>query len=224
MRILAGCALFLAFAATSGCHVSLNGLGPGVQGSGLKVTDVRAVPEFTKVRVRNSANVIIQIGDEQSVEVEVDDNLVDVITTDVSGGEMTVSSDGSYSTNLGVTVRVTVPKLEAASINGSGDITVSGLAAEKFEATVRGSGDIRVVGTATRIEAKVTGSGDIDLSQLNADTGAAKVTGSGDISICVSEKLDARVTGSGDIRYGGHSGSEPKVDESVTGSGNISKR
>jgi hypothetical protein len=224
MRILTGCALFLALMATSGCHVSFNGLGAGVQGSGVKVTDIRGVPEFTKVRVTNSANVIVQIGDEQTVEVEVDDNLVDLITTDVSSGEMTVSSDGSYSTSIGVTVRVTVPRLEAASISGSGDITVSGLAADTFEATIRGSGDITVVGTARRVEATVTGSGDIDLSQLNADTGAARVTGSGDISISVSEELKARVTGSGDIRYRGHSGSDPKVDESVTGSGDISKQ
>lgn len=219
MRLLLGCFLFSIVGLASGCHVAFD----SIQGSGIKVTDIRAVADFTKLSVSNSADVIVQIGDEQSVEVDIDDNLVDVITTEVSNGRLSISSNQSYSTNVGLQVRITVPRLEAVSISGSGDVTVTGLSNDEFKASITGSGDIKAAGTATAVEAKVTGSGTVDLAELHAETAEAKVTGSGDIYVCASKDVSARVTGSGDISYAGHSDLNPAVSSSVTGSGNVRK-
>ena len=188
------------------------------------VTDVRDLPEFNKVALQGSPNVEVQIGEQQSVEVEVDDNLVDVITTEVSDGELTISSNESYSTSSGITVRITIPQLESVQVAGSGNVTASGLAESSFSGIVSGSGDVVVTGTATSVTTHVTGSGDIDLSDLRAETVTAEVTGSGDIDVTASQTVAATVTGSGDITYSGHSGGEPTVTSTINGSGDVEKR
>lgn len=188
------------------------------------VTDVRDLPEFSKISLDGSTNVELQIGDEQSVEVDVDDNLVDVITTEVSDGELTISSNESYSTSSGITVRITIAELQSVEVAGSGNVTASGLTGDSLSVTVLGSGDVVVTGTATKVTAHVTGSGDIDLTNLKAETVTADVTGSGDIDVTASGTIAATVSGSGDITYSGHSGGEPTVTSTVHGSGDVEKR
>lgn len=208
----------------SGCHVSLRGLGPAVEGSGSKVTDMRDLKEFREISLSSDATVEVALGDEQSVELELDDNLVDIIETEVRSGRLTIKSNKNYRSNIGILVRITVPKLEAVTVSGSGEVNVQNLEADRFEGRVTGSGEIRVKGTAKHVEAAVTGSGDIDFSDLHAEAVEAKVTGSGDIRVSASNRVKARVTGSGDISYAGHSGAMPKLESKITGSGDVRKR
>lgn len=218
MRLTAVCALCLL---VTGCHVNIGG---GIQGSGNTVTDIRAVDAFSKIKLLSSADVVVEISDEQSVEVEVDDNLVDIITTEVSGETLSISSTESYSSRSGIVVRIKVAELDEVSIGGSGEIKIDGLAADDFSATVTGSGDVVASGTAKALTARVTGSGDVDCSAVKAETAEARVTGSGDVAVSASQSVKANITGSGDIVYSGHSGKNPDVDTSVMGSGDIHKK
>ncbi len=206
-----------------GCVANFTGLA-SVAGSGNMVTDIRDVPQFDRVLVEGSTDVTVSIGDTQSVEVDVDDNLVDIITTEVSDGRLVVSSSQGYSSSGGVVVRITVPELNGVGITGSGDLTASGLRAKDFEASVAGSGDITVTGETATVTARVAGSGTIDASKLHSTEAVAKIAGSGDIYVCASSKVTAKIAGSGDIAYSGHSGMEPEVSTSVAGSGDVTKR
>lgn len=223
MRLTAICGLLSALC-VSGCVVNMNGGFNAVQGSGNMVTDIRDLPQFDSVLLEGSSNVVITIGDVQAVEVDADDNIVDVITTEVDQGRLVVSSSHNYSTQNEVVVRITIPELKKIGISGSGDVTVTELASPEFEASVAGSGDIIVTGTAGTVTARVAGSGTIDLTQLHASDAVAKIAGSGDIYVCASASITAKIAGSGDVQYSGHSGMSPKVSTSVAGSGDVTQR
>lgn len=195
-----------------------------VTGSGIKISETRNVGPFSQVHVSGSPDAIITIGPEQSVVVETDDNLIDMLQTEVENGQLNIRMEGSYSTSIGLKVFITMPSLDGVSVTGSGDVTATGLNGDDLKARISGSGDIELNGTASSIEASVTGSGDMDLSKLVAQKASVKVTGSGDIFVCATESVDASVTGSGDITYEGYGGQEPKVNQSVTGSGDINHR
>ena len=203
-----------------GCVLNLN----AVVGSGNTVTDVRDVPRFDQVLLEGASDVVITIAETQAVSVDVDDNLVDIITTEVVDGRLVISNSQSYSTQTGVIVRITVPELTKVGISGSGDVSVSGLAVKEFDASIAGSGDIAVTGSAEIVTARVAGSGTIDLFGLQAVDATAKIAGSGDVYVCASSSVTAKIAGSGDVEYCGHSGMEPKVSSSIAGSGVISKR
>lgn len=212
--------LFLAFAFASGCVRIYGGL-TGVRGSGVKASQTRQVDSFGRIDLRGSSDVEIRQGDERVVVVEADDNLLDLITTDVRGETLVISSRRPYSSRLGVRVQVTTPNLSAVSVSGSGDITIDGLSSPSFEISVQGSGDVAAAGEVDRLEVRIMGSGDVELFALRAREAKVSIAGSGDAELEVSEALDATIQGSGDIVYRGH---PPKVTQRVHGSGDVVPR
>lgn len=193
-------------------------LGPGVQGSGNVKAEMRELGRFTGIDLEGAADVNVTIGEQQSVLVETDDNILPIIETTLDGDRLVISSKDNFRSSKGVKVRITVARLEAARISGSGSITATGVKSGKFEAAVSGSGDLRISGEAESLNAVVTGSGDIDTTKLEAADATVTVTGSGDVKISASKSISASVTGSGDVRY---TGKPSQVQKSVTGSGTI---
>jgi hypothetical protein len=190
----------------------------GVEGSGNRVSEERDLEPFTGIYLAGSEEVVVTVGEPQSVTVEADDNLIDLVETMVQGGKLFVRTEKRYRSSTGIRVVVGVPELGEVSLAGSGDMEISGLEAEGFSAAIAGSGTISARGTVESLVANVTGSGDIRLFELEARSAEALITGSGDIEVRATESLDASVTGSGDIRYRGN---PEKVRKSVTGSGDI---
>ncbi len=192
-----------------------------VRGSGVAATEGRDVPEFARVKVVGSTDVSVVVGDEQTVHVSADDNLLPVIKTEVIDGELVVSSDESYFTSIGVTVNVTVTALEGVSVTGSGDVVVVGVDAEAFDVRITGSGDVQVSGKAEQLTVTVAGSGDAALFGLISREAVVTVDGSGDVEVHATWSFDGEVRGSGDITYAGN---PPTVGESTSGSGDIEPR
>ena len=193
--------------------------GPRVVGSGIAQTETRQVGAFQNVRIDGSAKVNVKIGGEPSLTVTADDNILPILTTDVRGDTLVISckDNVSYSPKVGVTVEITTPALSGVEINGSGDVNVTNLKAQKFSAIIRGSGDVRASGSADSINAEIKGSGDIKLGELHAKSGNVSVAGSGNATVNVSDELNVNVAGSGDIRYRG----SPKIQKSIAGSGSV---
>ena len=72
----------------------------GVEGSGVAASDTRVVDPFESVELAGSNNVVVRVGEQQSVVVRADDNLLDRVTTEVQSGKLVVgNTPGSFSTN-----------------------------------------------------------------------------------------------------------------------------
>ena len=117
-----------------------------------------------------------------------------------------------------VKVEITLPDLQSACIEGSGDLRLEDLHQDALDLAITGSGTIRATGEVIRLSAEVTGSGDVKAKDLRASVTELQVSGSGDIKAQALQSLKARVTGSGDIKVWGN---PSKRDTRVTGSGEI---
>lgn len=193
----------------------------GLRGSGIAVTQSRAVPSFTAVDLAGSNDVTVHIGEKQAVVVEADDNLIGLVTTDVQSGTLVLGTSGSFTTEHPMTVDATVPTLYAVVLSGSGVVTVEGVGAEQLTVRVPGSGLLRVSGTAERLDVSLSGSGDVQLEDLVARDVAATLSGSGRLQVHATDSLDASVPGTGVIVYGGN---PSNVTQDVTGTGVILKQ
>jgi hypothetical protein len=189
-----------------------------VEGSGVAASSPRPVPAFTAIELTGSINVVVRVGSPRSVVVRSDDNLLSRITTTVDGGTLAVGTHGTFSTHAPMSVEVTVPALEAATLSGSGNLAVTGVRAATFRAALEGSGVLRASGAVGHLDAALPGSGEMRLETLAARDVAAILSGSGRLLVLAKRTLDARLTGSGVILYGGDPAS---VTRSVTGSGVI---
>jgi hypothetical protein len=189
------------------------------EGSGVPATQARDVPAFHSVELAGSSNVVIRVGEPQSVVVRADDNLLKRVTTEVRSGTLVIANTpGSFTTKSPMSVEVEAPTLEAVTLSGSGNIVVDGVAAKSLKVSVPGSGTLTGSGTATRLDVSVSGSGSLQLTRLVASDARAVVSGSGSIFVTATASLDASVSGSGSILYAGN---PEKVTKSVTGAGAI---
>jgi hypothetical protein len=190
-----------------------------VQGSGVAAAETREVPPFTGVELAGGNNVIVRVGDERSVVVRGDDNLLSSITTQVEDGHLVVGqTPGSFQTKSPTQVEVSVPALDGLTLTGSGILSVTGIEADNVAVALPGSGIVRASGTATRLVVDLQGSGQAELKDLLARDVNAVVSGSGVVVVSARERLDGSVSGSGAILY---SGNPADVTKSVTGTGTI---
>ncbi|MCD4655249.1 DUF2807 domain-containing protein, partial [bacterium] len=221
--------------------VSQAALDSGVGGNGKIKSEVRDLSVFTGVMVEGSMDVDIVQGSKQSVTISAEENLLELITTEIDDGILIIFSKKSYRSRRGIKIQISMEKIDTAVVKGSGDINIAGgFKGETLILTVKGSGDInlfdcqtgvldcyvmgsgdvRITGKTETANLSLKGSGDIHAMELTGQTVNAEVLGSGDIRTHAVKILVATVKGSGDIAYSGN----PEVTSSVLGSGDITKK
>ncbi len=202
---------------SAGCIISSS---PPIPGSGVLALQERPVREFDEIDVRCQAKVLVSIGDETSILVQTDDNLIDFVTTRFAGDELRIDTDKNLAPVNDLIITITVPSLTDLTVRGSGDVEVQGLQESEFDLSIKGSGDVIMQGIAKRVDASITGSGSINLENLIARDVEISITGSGDAVVHAEDELDVRITGSGDVSYAGGA----RVERHITGSGSVQKR
>jgi Putative auto-transporter adhesin, head GIN domain len=190
-----------------------------IVGSGVAATQSRSVPPFSSVDATGVSNLSLHVGPRQSVVVSADDNIVSRVTTRVVSGTLVVGNkSGSYSVRTPIVTQVVVPSVAALTLEGSGDISASGINSRALTLSLAGVGTIRASGTTARLRVTISGAGDAQLAQLRARDATAFVNGDGDISVTATNSLQGTIAGSGTISYRGN---PPHVTSSVTGNGEV---
>lgn len=121
------------------------------------------------------------------------------------------------------TYTITLPRIRAATLAGSGDMSVDrvdagafsavlagsgklrvdNLAVEEANLTLAGSGELTVSGTARSSDVSIAGSGKVQARGLRSRTASVAVAGSGDTALTVSGDADISIVGSGDVDIAG---------------------
>jgi hypothetical protein len=218
-----------------------------ITGSGRTVTETRTLPPFQGVALAGSMDLVVRQGGTQVVEVQVDDNLLPYLETEVTGSGADAKLQVRWKRGVNIynrgtsRINVTVPKLTTLAASGSGDMTVepfetpslairvSGssdtvlrkLVTADLQISISGSGDVDGAGSATKLKINVSGSGDVKLREMKSDEVSVTIAGSGDASVHADKSLEVRIAGSGDVTYTGNAAT---VSAKVAGSGSVNKR
>ncbi|REG87811.1 head GIN domain-containing protein [Winogradskyella sediminis] len=220
------------------CNFSMN-LGPGVDGNGNVVTEERTIsPDFNEIKVSQGLDLYISQSDAVGLSVEADENLQDLIMTDVENSILRIyttenirraqskkiilsietisaikATSGSdvYSSNT-----ISLSNLDLHATSGA-DITID-VITETLECKSTSGSDIKVTGTTTNFMAEATSGSDIDASNLKAEISNVKATSGADISVHTSKELTANATSGGDVKY---SGNPKKVNKSDNSAGSV---
>jgi hypothetical protein len=212
-----------------------------IHGSGKIVSEARSVHGFNEVSLRGSGDLTIRQGNEESLTVEADDNILPKITTVVEGNRLSIGSERGVSLSPSRTIRYALVVRDLANLelsgsgaihagpvrstdfqirlSGSGDIRLDELSATSVKGQISGSGDIAVRGQVDQQEIRISGSGGYDASQLQTRSTSVSTSGSGDAKVWAEQDLSVRISGSGDVDYFGN----PAVNKHVSGSGGVRK-
>ena len=108
--------------------------GSTMRGSGNVISEDRNVSGFNKVSVSGSGNLHIVQGDEESLTIEAEDNILPLITAKVSENTLKIGfkPGTSISTTKSIEFYLKVKDLDSISASGSGNIDCSGLTADNL--------------------------------------------------------------------------------------------
>lgn len=209
-----------------------------IKGNGMQRTEQRATFGFDKVASEGDFDVYIESGDEFSVTVTAESNLLPYIGTDVNGNTLRIHVNGFHviDNQLPMEILITMPGLRGLTQSGSGKIITEAFSAQDFKVVLSGSGTVETETDAVTIQAAISGSGVINLSgeanngdftisgtgkisaaQLHLNHCKATISGSGNMWVWTDRTINATISGSGNIYYNG----EPVIDKKISGSGNL---
>ena len=215
MKKLALLILFVVFA--TGC---IHGHFAEISGSGKRELQKRNVAPFTSISTEGAFTIEVTCQKDVSLEVEGDDNVLEFVTSDVSGNILRLKNSKNYSTKEPVKFKISVPNLEGLSVNGAGHIDIKNLNNDKFEIDTNGAPTIVASGNTKVIDVGANGAGKIDVSKLHASRGVVDSRGVSRIDLDVTDQLDATVSGPSTVTYKG----DPVVNKTINGPGKIERR
>jgi len=195
------------------CHFRIH----EVKGSGNRQTQKREIEPFTSISAEGAFNIDVTSQKPLGLAIEGDDNILPLITTEVSNSVLHIKNTHGYSVHEPINIRISVPDLESLSVSGAGNISVSGLKNEKFEINANGAPTITVAGETGLIDIDTNGAGKIDAHKLRASKGVVDSKGVSNVDIYANDQLDVTVTGPSHVTYEG----DPKVTKTVHGPGSV---
>lgn len=207
-----------------------------IQGSGKIIQVKRELNNFEKITIAAPINVEVNHGNEQSVNIEGDDNIVPLLNTRVEQNTLYVDFSENTSLNFKkLTLKIHIPAINALlvvgsgtinannfsekklnnEIKGTGTIHLSNFTTEVMTIVVNGSGSIEASGKTKHLHVTIAGSGEVDTLNLQSQQVSVDIAGSGEAFVHSDGKLDAQIVGSGEIRYRGLA----QVHKNVIGTG-----
>ena len=216
-------------------------MGPSVKGNGRVTEETREVDEFDQIKVSRGMNVYITQGSPAKVVVIADNNLHEIIRTDVEGDVLKIYTEENIRWAKEKKVMVTVEKLTGVDASsGANGYSQAQIMSENLElkatsganltmdvntkylkADCSSGANIKLSGLAKEAELEASSGANLKGADLKADYCKMRASSGGNVSSTVVEKLEAKASSGGNIIYYG----EPtSTDVDTSSGGNIHRK
>jgi Putative auto-transporter adhesin, head GIN domain len=208
-----------------------------IQGNGQIAKEMRTTTNFDAVEASGSVEVVLTQGRVETVEVETDQNLLEYITTEVSGRKLIIKQKASLSPSKRLIVYVTVVNLK--EIKTSGAITITGtnqfhfpslvidasgvvdgkidLFVDELKLEVSGSAELIITGRAKKANYDLSGATKLMALDFITEDCSLDVSGSSEAQVNANNTLDIDVSGASVVKYKGAA----KVKQDVSGASSV---
>ncbi len=196
-----------------------------VTGSGEVIEQERSVGAFTAIEISKGVDLFIRQGNSQQVVVKADDNLIDLVSTEVDGRTLRIRTQGSMRRVTALDVYVTVTDLERIEASSGSDVKgESKLEVERLSLEMSSGSDVKLDLEARELSCRLSGGSDAELSG-EVQIMEVVATGGSDLhakGLLVSDKCVLNVSSASDafIRVEGELEVEASGASDVTVKGN----
>ncbi len=193
----------------------------GVKGSGNLVSEARQLPAFNGIKVGGVFEVEYTPGPEHGVQIEADDNLLPLISTEVRDGMLVIRTEKSIKSSRRIAVKVTAPNIERIDAGGVAKVLAMSINNAKLTIDISGASKVSVGGETTDLTVDVSGASKTDAEQLRAVNANVDSSGASKVVVNVTGQLKADASGASRITY---VGSPANVDKRSSGAGKVSPK
>jgi hypothetical protein len=192
------------------------------------------------IKVSTGIDVFISQGNENSIVIEADENLHDIIMTDTNNGVLNIYSEKNIWKAKAKKVYVTVKKIalikatsgsdvRSKTIIKSNEISIAATSgatinieidAQSVTTSTSSGANIKVSGTALNHASNATSGSAIAAYNLKSENVIAKATSGAEINIHAFKKIEAKVSSGGDVTFRGN---PTVVLKKATSGGNVSR-
>lgn len=210
-----------------------------IKGEGELVSQTRQATGFKGINVSGGFAVEITQGNQESVRVEAQRNLLDNIRTEVKNGVLHIYNEGNISTNKGMKAYITVRELNKVDISGgvkvtgmstfkanTFDLDMSGgskvtlaLNTKKLRAEMSGASKVELSGQADELVMNMSGASTVMATELESRNVRVGASGASKVKVFAKESLHVNASGASKVEYNGN----PSVTTDVSGASKISK-
>ena len=211
----------------------------GVEGSGNVTTEKRDVSNFNGIDISNAFEVILKQGNNESLIIEADDNLMELIVTEVRGGVLKIYSEKNFRHPKSLKIFITFKEIDFIELSGAVELTNDGkltfdkleidgsgaseidleLEADELEIEFSGASEIDLKGKITDVEISISGASEISAYDLETDFMDIDISGAAEAKVFVNKKLNVEASGAASVRYKGN----PSIDTDVSGASSVKR-
>ena len=195
-----------------------------VRGSGTVVQTSPEVEAIDSIVIGSAFQVTLSLGDEPSLVLRTDDNLVDRIEVSTQDGELSLSLDGT-ATDATLEADLTVPAdtLSSVDLGGASSLTATDpitspelrlslagasrafvvVSSDRLEVQAEGASVVNASGSAQSLTADARGASSLQLGELAVADADVRSAGASRVDVAVSEQLRASASGASTVRYTG---------------------
>ncbi len=217
--------------------LTLNSCINTIDGNGKVVKEKRNIESFNKIDISGGFEVMIHQDKKERLELEVDENLLELIITEVKNNTLFISSSEPIGNSTALKLYITTNDLEhidaagAIELNNKGtfngenlDISVSGAADIKLnvditnlEIDLSGASETTLSGSADNFNIDISGAGELEAKKLKTRNTTIDISGAGSAVVYAKKTLEVSVSGAGSVQYKGN----PKVKKDISGAGSV---
>ncbi|MGV8946570.1 MAG: head GIN domain-containing protein [Lutibacter sp.] len=213
----------------------------GIKGNKNVVSEDRKVnPDFEIISVQQGINLFITQGESVQLNVEADENILDILMTEVKNNELkiyfkknvyqakarnvylTVSTISEIKASSGASVKsentILAKSLDIDSSSGSSIVIYT--ATNELTSESSSGSTITIFGKSEMFSANASSGSSINANELKTVDAIAKVSSGADIKVNVTGKLTAKASSGGAIDY---KGNPEDVDKEATSGGSVSE-
>lgn len=213
----------------------------GVKGNGNVINKKRKISkDFSRIKVSRGLHVFITKNNHVSLEVEADENLHELITTEVKNGTLIITSTKNIGWAKAKNIHLSVKKLNEILVSSGAEVSSENTMATKSLSVDASSGAlvklqvnvadltcdtssgamVRFKGRAIDFEATSSSGSNINAFDLDSKNCDVSASSGSNIKVNVSDRFEGKASSGGNIKY---MGNPKKASKNKSSGGSISR-
>ena len=211
----------------------------GVVGNGKVQEQNRTVESFNAIHASGMFEIHIREGSSNSIKLVADENLHELIETEVRNNTLHIRSRENISKAKELDLYISVEELNNLDLSGAVSVKSKGvlhssnieiessgaaeidmqLETDRIRMSLSGASEVRISGTSESVSIDASGASEIKMGDLQCKNMNLNLSGASEVEAFVTEELEIDASGASDIRYRGN----PRIKQDLSGAASVKK-